>query len=491
MVLMRRDGAVLASIGGHGVPELRPDNKQTNWSAHTEKLLRQLVRKALADRAFTDASFEEGASQYQVRVTPQGPDRALCLIRAAAATRRDGSAVTDVRPRPELDRRGFLRRFRESLSIATLQEKSIAVAVVYLEGLLDITHVMTSKVSDQIVSTALLRLATQSLDPDWYVGQLGETTLAVVVESGDRDAVEQCIAALCASLREPVLVGETQFRVTPHAGVALLGSDASSPSALLDHARSAAGEARRASNDRVVFFSDTLQLRSLARLDIARELREAIGNRAIGLRYAGRHDLRSGALVSRLAYVRWVHPLRGEIRPSEFVRVAETTGLGVTLSRTALACLAADFRAHSGRWPAQVRVSFGALRSHVLHQDFVEDIDRFLQEAALPAELLELRIAEKAFIARDQSDLRPLQRRGVQFVVDEVARGMASLPLLARAGLWGLQLDRAWVKALREDQIARKVCKAAIGIAAALELKAIATGVDDDGVRQSLLGNGM
>jgi EAL domain-containing protein (putative c-di-GMP-specific phosphodiesterase class I) len=78
----------------------------------------------------------------------------------------------------------------------------------------------------------------------------------------------------------------------------------------------------------------------------------------------------------------------------------------------------------------------------------------------------------------------------VQLVVDEVGRGMGSLDLLARAPIWGLQLDRAWVTALRSDAVARKVCRAGIGVAAALGLTPIATGVDDPQQRDALLALG-
>jgi len=84
---------------------------------------------------------------------------------------------------------------------------------------------------------------------------------------------------------------------------------------------------------------------------------------------------------------------------------------------------------------------------------------------------------ELAVDARDALDLRCLAQLGVQLVVDEVGRGMGSLDLLARAPIWGLQLDRAWVTALRSDAIARKVCRAGIGMAAALGVTPIATGV--------------
>lgn len=76
---------------------------------------------------------------------------------------------------------------------------------------------------------------------------------------------------------------------------------------------------------------------------------------------------------------------------------------------------------------------------------------------------------------------------GVQLVVDEVARGMGSLDYLARSPLWGLQLDRAWVTALRSDPVALKVCRAGVAMATALGLTPIATGVDDAAQRDALL----
>src|SRR5207302_653708 len=237
---------------------------------------------------------------------------------------------------------------------------------------------------------------------------------------------------------DPIAIGGAEFHLTPYAGVAILGQDATTPKLLLDHARAAATEARRRGSSEVCFFTDTMRLESLARLDIAREMREAIANRDIRLRYVGRHDLETGRLTAWVGYLRWLHPLRGEIRPAEFLRVAETTGLAAQLSRAVLGCLKEDFASLAAASDPDVRVSFGALRHHVLHEDFAADIGRFLAEGALPPERLELRIAERALVARDPLDLHDLAQLGARVVVDEVARGMGSPGLLARAPLWGL-----------------------------------------------------
>src|SRR6185437_14074494 len=129
-------------------------------------------------------------------------------------------------------------------------------------------------------------------------------------------------------------------------------------------------------------------------------------------------------------------------------------------------------------------------RHHVLHEEFVSDVARLIADGGVPAERLELRIAEKVFITRAPAHFEALQRLGLRLVVDEVGRGMGSLDSLARAPVWGLQLDRAWVAALRSDPIARRVCRAGIEMAAALGLVPIATGVDEAETRDVLLDLG-
>jgi len=503
VVLVQRDGTVMACGGGGEVG--RPQDEEvvgkpleSLWPATAARVLKQLIRKAISTRSAVQGRFEAEGRPFEARVTAQSPQRALCVIRPLpVAPQEDSLEFSDERPRAQLDRRGFLKRFRESVSAAALREQQLAIAVIHVDGLVDIGQAIAGEIAERVMSLAIMRLprldaagTDGEARPWWYLGQLSESLLAVVLESAEREAIEGCVAGLCASLRQPVDLGSTQFHLTPFAGVAILGQDSSSPRTLLDQARAAATEARRAGATLPRFFTDTLRLRALARLDVTRELRDAIANGDIGLRYAGRHDLRTGALVTWAGYLRWQHPLRGEIRPVEFLKVAEATGLATALSRAALASLRHDFAAHAARWDADVRVSFGPLRHHVLHKDFIEDIVHFLASGAVPAERLELRIAEKAFIARPPNDFDPLASLGVRLVIDEVGRGMASLDWLARGPIWGLQLDRAWVTAFRQDAAALKVCSAGIAVAKALRLTPIATGVDDQALCDALLALG-
>ncbi|HXZ58759.1 MAG TPA: GGDEF domain-containing phosphodiesterase [Steroidobacteraceae bacterium] len=489
VVGIRRDGVILALNGGHGVPQLHPGADSVGralpqvWPEAIAQLLHALTRKALASRASAEARFAAHGSEFEVRVSAQGPQRVIAVIRAAHAA---GAPESDIPAAPRIERRGFLRRFKQWSALAALREQPLAVAVIHVEGIAEIAQTIAPGVAEQIMTAAIVRLSQQpagAAAPGWYLGQLSDSLLALVVESCEREAIESRVRAACASLSEPLILGGDRFQLAPSAGIAILGQDAAGGRALLDHARAALNEARRGADDgagaRVCFFTNALQLRSLARLDMARELHDAISNGELGLKFVGRHDLESGRLVAWVGYLRWHHPLRGEIRPQDFLKMAETTGLGTTLSRAAMQWLLQEYRRRCGSWAEDVRISFGALRHHLAHAQFVADFEQLLADGELPPSRLELRVPGRCLDARPPGDLRSLSRAGVQLVVDEVGRGVTSLDWLARAPLHGLQLDRACVLAAHRDPVALRTCRAAIATARALDLMPIGTGIDD------------
>lgn len=486
IMLIRRDGTILSRLGGAG---LGP-KADAAWAAETAYRLRRIVRHAIAKRGSSDDQFTDGGRRYEARATAKGPDEAVCVIRAVRES--GGETETAGRGSRHLDRRDFMRRLTESLSVAVLKEERLAVAVIQIEGLREASQVADSTILDRLAELILERLpappqTATSDDPAWHLGQLSDNLMVCLVECADRDMVETCVSRLCSSLRMPVPIGDAHFHLKAFAGAAMLGLDGATPKSLIESARTAALEALRNDSPRVHFFSDTLKLRSLARLDMHREMRAAIDNGEIRLRYAGRHDLRTGQLVTLVGYLYWKHPLRGEVRPAEFLNVAEATGLSEALGQSMIQCLQADLPQFESEFPPAVRLSFGPLRHHVLDARFLADMRSLAEHGAVSANRLELRIAERVFITSDFQVWRTLASAGFRLVVDEVGRKMSSFDQLTRAPLNGLQLDRSWTSALKYDEAALKVCRAAIGVAAALNLTPIATGVDDEEQRDLLL----
>jgi EAL domain-containing protein (putative c-di-GMP-specific phosphodiesterase class I)/GGDEF domain-containing protein len=493
IVLLHRDGTLISCHGGRGVAALKPRAEgvgkpvEVSWPEAVASLARQLTHEAFASRTAAESAFEQGGHRYEMRIRLHAPNTALCVIRTVLRDPiQDAPETTRGRP----DRRGIMRRFRELMSVAALRKTPAVVAVVQVDGVIDIEQLISVDISERIMRNALFRLLPlcepQRGGPWRYLGQLGDNLLLLVLATADRAVIESCMTEACDNLRQPVSVGDAVFQLTPYSGVAILGRDASSPKTLLRHASAAAIEARRTRSKKPCFYGDASELAATAPLDIAHDLKDAIANGEVRLRYVPRHDLASGRLVAWVGYLRWRHRVYGEIQPVEVLRLAEVTGLSGALSLAALKCLREDFPALTRN--NRVRVSFGPPRQHLLHAGFVRDIERFLAEGTVPAEQLELRISVKASLARSPADFNSLAQRGVQLVVDEIGRGM-DFPLdwLGRAPMGALLLNRSWVKAAMTDSGALKMCRASVALAKALGWTPIAVGVDGAVQRDTLL----
>jgi EAL domain-containing protein (putative c-di-GMP-specific phosphodiesterase class I)/GGDEF domain-containing protein len=495
VVLLHRDGTLVRCHGGRGVAALKPAGDdlgklvEVSWPESVASLARQLTHNAFANRTAAESTFEHGGHRYEMRICIYGANTVLCVIRTAL---KDPTQEAPESARGHSDRRGIMRRFRELVSVAALRQTAATVAVIQVDGVIDIEQLISVDISERIMRGALFRLLPlcepERGGPWRYLGQLGDNLLLLVLATADRAVIENCLTAACDNLRQPVSVGDAIFQLTPFCGVAILGRDASSPKTLLRHASAAAIEARRTHSAKPCFYGDASELITSGPLDIAHDLKDAIANGEVRLRYVPRHDLASGRLVAWVGYLRWRHRVYGEIQPIEVLRLAEVTGLSGALSLAALKCLRQDFPALTRNADARVRVSFGPPRQHLLHAGFVRDIERFLAEGTVPAERLELRISVKASLALSPADFNSLARRGVQLVVDEIGRGM-DFPLdwLGRAPMGALLLNRSWVKAAMTDAGALKMCRASAALAKALGWTPIAVGVDGAVQRDTLL----
>jgi predicted signal transduction protein with EAL and GGDEF domain len=489
VAFLGRDGVVLRHLGGRllGVrcaeQPLAGRSPEEIWDAEIGARIRQLVRRAISNRGSESLNFSQQGRSFEARISAHGRDRVVCVIREAGAAAVDGDRE-GVRS-GAIERRAFFALLQDEIADAMLRERRLALCMVHVDGINDIGGIIDYAVGQQVVETLLQRLAPDGAPSDnkgvWRVARIGEGVFGLIVrEFDERGALRDLAVEFERRLREPVAVGDAQFSVKPAIGIAVLGDDATQTRPLLDHAQTAMLEARRSEDGGVHFYSDTLKLRSLARLDFQRELRDAIAGDAFALRYAARCDLADGRLASVNAYLRWPSELRHDIKPSEFLPVAESTGLALDLSRWALRRLRRDAPALRALGRGDFRISFGALRQHFASEALLEDVRDWIDTGEIQPGQLELRLSERvlAGISSPGKVLRPFAELGVRLVVDEFGRGVSSLPRLARMPLWGLQLDRGLATAARDDAVAGRAAAAALAVARALELTPIVSGID-------------
>jgi len=499
VAFVRPDGLITHHLGGRQVAFLRDSGQLAGqrldevFEAPVAELIGRLVRRAIASRDSCEADFSMGGGAYQARLSPQGPQRVLCVIRPLSGAPAADAAPESGRAGGDAERRGFVRRFQQSVSDATLRERPLALCILFLDGLTDIGRLIDFSIGERIMTELLRRLPTSgdaTQGSTWYVGVIGEALLGIVVDgSDDREAIREITRALCDSIALPIQLKDATFQLTPFAGVALLGRDASGPPALLEHARAAMQESRRSGPGTIQFYSDTLRMLPVARLDIERELRQGVEEGQIGLRYAARHELSGGRVSGIQSYMRWVHPLRGEIAPSEFLPIADATGLSPAVSRAALERLALDMPTLRARFGRDIPISFGPLRQHVSSGQLMLDFRRLTSSGQLQFGRLELRIAERtlATLYRPEHTLGEMVEFGAKLMVDEFGRGFTSFAWLPQLPLSGLQIDRALVVVAGRSAAALRSCRAIAALAGALEVPAIAAGIDDEATRECMV----
>ena len=494
VAFIRPDGLITDHLGGNSLPfllgagDLVGHRIQELLEPAAGAMILRLIRRALAERDSCETAFTQNEDAYRVRVQAQGPERAMCVMQYVA-----GAALPAHPGTPGAHADGFPGRLRDAVADASLRERSFAVCAIFLDGLADIGALIDFSLRQQVLDTVLQRVrAAANAESAAFVEIIGDSVLGAIVTEGERDPLRSAVESIAASIHAPVRLHDATFVLAPHIGVAIFGKDASNPQTLLDHARAAMFEARRAEAGSIQFYSDTVRMLPVVRLDIERELREAIDAGQITLHYRGRHNLSDGRLTGVDAYLRWMHPLRGEIAPAEFLRIAETTDLAPAVSQAALARLALDLPHLRRRFGTDLPICFGPLRQHLCTEQFLRDVFGARHAGAFTSGGFMLRIAERTLGALSDPKrlLDELLQAQVACVIDEMGSGTISLSQLAQLPIAALQITRRYVVAAPHDAAALRTCRSVVALAEGLGVEAIAPGIDANANRECLSGMG-
>ena len=215
------------------------------------------------------------------------------------------------------------------------------------------------------------------------------------------------------------------------------------------------------------------------------DLHTAVFRDQIELHYQPQLDMRTGLPVGAEALMRWHHPVRGWVPPSEFIPTAEASGLIVRLGWWALreACTQARW------WPQDMRVAVNVSACQLEQPHLVRELKGLLASVALAPERLELEITESQRVADTacvRQTLRELRRLGVRISLDDFGTGQSSLDYLSRWPVDALKIDRSFVQRLDADSRARAVVHALVQVAQALGLRVTAEGIETQGQRRAM-----
>lgn len=319
--------------------------------------------------------------------------------------------------------------------------------------------------------------------PGTEIARLGGDEFTVVLSDVDDVAhIEKIARRILDSLSEPIALQSHNPVVTPSIGIALYPQDGTDADTLVRNADTAMYAAKAEGRACFRFYNEEMNAQAVEQLKMEEELRDALRNNELELRYQPQIDSHTGEVVSLEALVRWKHPVRGMVSPLEFIPVAERTGQIIELGEWVMAEVARNcvYWDNMGLKPFRVCVNISPLQFN--QRNLPEWVDDFLQRSGLPPQRLELELTESAIMTDAETNiakLRDLKALGVALAVDDFGTGYSSLSYLKRFPIDTLKIDQSFVSDLDTPDGAA-IVDAILALANTLKLRVIAEGIENE-----------
>ena len=394
-----------------------------------------------------------------------------------------------------LPNRSFLKEFM-SLSIhsAKRNQRILAVLFLDLDNFKCVNDTLGHDAGDILLREVSARLVDCVRSSDYtshFVSEQKE--VAPVTRLGGDEFVIMLTEIKCAenaaqvakrvadALAVPIAVAATEITVSASIGIAVFPTDGDDAEALLKNADTAMYHAKSQGRNGYAFYATPLHDQAVKRLSLEASLRKALKREELLVHLQPRFDVGRQRVVAAEALIRWRHPENGLVPPSEFIPIAEETGLILPIGEWVIreACRhAASWRAYD--WP-DLRVSVNLSAVQFKQKGFVKCIEAILRETGLTPQHLELELTESLLMADTQANvltLRELTALGISISIDDFGTGYSSLSYLKQFPLTALKIDKSFVRDIPHNPDDVAIVTATIALAHSLRLRAIAEGVE-------------
>ncbi len=371
-------------------------------------------------------------------------------------------------------------RLAESMANGASGEGT-AVIFVDLDGFKFVNDTLGHEAGDVLLQQVGQRLAACVRRGD-LLGRTGGDEFMLVVNNVSEERVAQAIAErLQAALRESFFVSQHELIVTASIGISLYPRDGSDASALRRNADAAMYEAKQSGKDRIRFYRPALGAALQSRLELETDLRHAIDRGQLRLYYQPVYSAAEGWLTAFEALSRWPHPKRGLLPPSEFIPLAEETGLIIPLGEWVLRDACRQCRWWQDHGNPGVRVAVNVSSLQFTRPDFVDTVLTVLRNTGLTGNLLDLELTE-SIVMRDVDSaiekMALLRQHGVRISVDDFGTGYSSLGYLPKLPIDILKIDRCFVALIGENDAAVRLIHGMISLAHSIGIRVIVEGVE-------------
>jgi diguanylate cyclase (GGDEF)-like protein/PAS domain S-box-containing protein len=383
-----------------------------------------------------------------------------------------------------LPNRTLLRdRLSQALAMARRQKHKVALLFLDLDRFKTINDSLGHSVGDLLLQAVAERLKGCAREQDTVARLGGDEFLIVLNHVKDiQTAVLTAERFMDAVTAEFLIQGHT-LCVSCSLGISVFPEDGADSETLIKNADAAMYSAKDGGRNSFRLFTAHMNAQAVERLTIENGLRLALDKHELFLVYQPQMDIATGKIIGLEALVRWQHPELGLVPPAEFIRVAENTGLIMSIGEWVLRTACAQLRLWQAEGLAAMSVSVNVSAVQFRQEAFTKTVHGILRETGLSPQCLELELTESLLLSNADvmfSVLRQLTAMGVRLAIDDFGTGYSSLSYLRRFPVSRLKIDGSFIRDVPVNSDDAAITVAIISMGKSLNLKVIAEGVEND-----------
>ncbi|MEO1045600.1 MAG: EAL domain-containing protein [Pseudomonadota bacterium] len=357
-------------------------------------------------------------------------------------------------------------------------ENDAAISVFWLDldRFKEVNDTLGHPVGDRLLAETAKRL--RRICPEDIVARFGGDEFVVVSSKTERSTIEAMAEDILTELTRPLRLDGHRLEIGVSIGIAQMPENGTDLDGVMQCADLALYHSKVNGRNQYSFFAKSMNRDLVRRREIETELRAAIQKNELSLYYQPIVDLKTGRIKAFEALVRWFHPEKGELEPTEFIPVAEDTGLIITLGNwiTARACEAAT------QWPEDIAVCVNVSPVQMTAPGAALGILRAIRDAGIAPQRLELEITETVFIDEDAaiSDfMDTLSLEGIRIALDDFGTGYSSLSYLHSYNFSKIKVDRSFVSGPNAGAKSNAIIRAVAELASTLDMTIVAEGIEN------------
>ncbi len=381
------------------------------------------------------------------------------------------------------NRRFFMEDLSHTLSIADRQMRQVALIMLDLDRFQTLNDSLGHQFGDEVLVKVAERLNRLSAEQVLVAYSGGDEFMLCQQKVDDIDDVIHLLGEIKQCFAEPFAIHSETITVNATLGIAVYPQSGLDADTLMRNADVAMYRAKEQGRNTYQFYTEGMQEREVRRLELDKDLSQALANDEFVLYYQPQMELDTSEIHSVEALIRWQHPQRGLLSPAEFIPLAEDSGRIGDIGKWVVRAACRQLAQWQGTGLDHLRIAVNLSGRELDDDGLVDHIQATLNTEGLAAERLEVELTEEIFIQNiehNRNQLSRLHELGVKLSIDDFGVGYSSLGYLRDFPVDLLKIDRSFITHVTEQHDDAVITRAVINLAHNLGLRVVAEGVETE-----------